>query len=493
MTLQINHLDFAFEGQDQKLFTDLSLSFGPGWTGLLGPNGAGKSTLLQLATGQLAGPQQAFMRPQTSLYLPQWVEAAPPGLEEFLALPDATAGRLNALLELGWDWAQRWGQLSPGERKRAQVGWALWQRPELLALDEPSNHLDAAARGLLSKALHSYPGTGILVTHDRELLSSLARQVVWIEPGATPIWAPTLELVLAEKERRRSTLIHQRQQVQAQLGQLRRRSGAFRDQANRSHQLRSKGRVDPKDHDAKAKINLARVSGKDGQAGKQLNQLSGRLAQVSSQLEELKVTKDHRAPIQLASKPSKRSLLLQLKAGRLPLGPQNFLEFPHLELGPQDRIALSGPNGAGKSCLLRHLMSRISLAPAELFYLPQEPNGQQIAQELLRLKEMPPELRGQVLALVGRLGSEPEALLRSANPSPGELRKLALAQGLLSQPALLLLDEPSNHLDLPSLLALEGALESFGGAILLITHDAQLAQRLCQKFWKIDQGRLSLG
>lgn len=491
-SLQLNHLTFAYEGQEKPLFSDLSLSFSPGWTGLLGANGVGKSTLLQVATGHLPTPSGVLSGPEASLYLPQRVEVQPAGLDELLCFPDNHAGRLAALLELGWDWPQRWASLSPGERKRAQVAWALWRNPPLLALDEPSNHLDQRAKGLLVEALKHYRGIGLLVSHDRDLLDALCTQVVWIEREAAPLWGPSLKQVLAQQQQNRQTAQAARQQAQAELKRLQREAGQFRDQAGRSHQLRSKGRVAPKDHDAKAKINLARITGKDGQAGRRLNQLQGRLNRAQSEVEKAQVAKEYSAPVALQTSRSGRDLLVNLPAGHLHLGGGRRLSWPKLQLKPGHKVCLSGVNGAGKSRLLAHIQSHLSLPDEAAVYLPQEPSRAQQQAEVKALAQADAAHRGQVLALTGRLGAVPQALWDSASPSPGELKKLALAHALCRRPALLLLDEPTNHLDLPATLALEGALSAFQGAWILVTHDQQLAQRLCDVFWRIEGGRLEL-
>ena len=146
--LILQSVEFAHPGMTAPLFTDLTVEFPVGWTGIVGPNGAGKTTLLKMATGELA-PQSGTVQQQgLALYVAQRTDAAPEQFEDFIWAPDA--GVLKARLRIGEDWPERWPTLSHGERKRAQIAVALWREPAVLALDEPSNHIDADARRLSS-------------------------------------------------------------------------------------------------------------------------------------------------------------------------------------------------------------------------------------------------------------------------------------------------------------------------------------------------------
>ena len=127
--------------------------------------------------------------------------------------------------------------------------------------------------------------------------------------------------------------------------------------------------------------------------------------------------------------------------------------------------------------------------PAEkVLHLPQELSGAQVELQLGALRQAPPEVRGRILSIVAALGAEPDALLRSPRPSPGEARKLACALGLGSHSYALFLDEPTNHLDLPSVERLGQALEAFPGAVVMVTHDPHLAARVTSQSWRLSPG-----
>jgi ATPase subunit of ABC transporter with duplicated ATPase domains len=158
---------------------------------------------------------------------------------------------------------------------------------------------------------------------------------------------------------------------------------------------------------------------------------------------------------------------------------------PHLTIGRNDRIAVVGPNGAGKTTLLNALMARLKIERDRVLYLPQELSRSEAAREIRELKRLDPASRGLVLSAVARLGSVPDRLLDGEMPSPGELRKLAIARGAHSGAHLLVLDEPTNHLDLPATEALEAALTAYPGALLLVSHDSRFIERLAIVKWEV--------
>jgi ATPase subunit of ABC transporter with duplicated ATPase domains len=162
------------------LFSDLTVQFPSGWTGIVGPNGAGKTTLLKVATGELAAQAGTINRQGLALYVAQRTDDPPEFFDDFIWAPDASV--LKARLRVSEDWPERWSTLSHGERKRAQIAVALWREPAVLALDEPSNHIDSDARRLLVQALTDFHGIGLLVSHDRALLDELCSQCLIIDP-----------------------------------------------------------------------------------------------------------------------------------------------------------------------------------------------------------------------------------------------------------------------------------------------------------------------
>jgi ATPase subunit of ABC transporter with duplicated ATPase domains len=278
-----------------------------------------------------------------------------------------------------------------------------------------------------------------------------------------------------------------------ELTRLEREAGQRRREAGQSDRRRSKRRLKPGASDAREKIDRARVTGKDGQAGRRLDQMAGRLEQARKRLAASRIRRVRRLGIRMYGEPARRDALFRLSAGRLPLGDLRELVFDELRMGPEDRIALVGPNGAGKSTLLRHIMSGLDLPRNRVVYLGQEIPLSRAERVLARVRRLPGERLGEMMTFVSHLGSDPERLLTTEAPSPGELRKLMLALGVAYRPVLIVMDEPTNHLDLPSIECLEDALDACRCGLLLASHDERFLGRLTRTRWEIAEASGSMG
>jgi ATPase subunit of ABC transporter with duplicated ATPase domains len=154
--------------------------------------------------------------------------------------------------------------------------------------------------------------------------------------------------------------------------------------------------------------------------------------------------------------------------------------------------SIEGPNGSGKTTLLEALL-RSSAHPERALYVPQELSREERAEATSRLRELGPEARGRVLSIFAALGSEPERILRAeaAHLSPGEARKLILAEALSREVLALVMDEPTNHMDLPSIERLEAALGAYPGAIVLVTHDDAFAKSVTTRSLRVAFGTVA--
>lgn len=490
--LSLTDISFRYAGMTEPLFAGISCDFHEGWTGIVGPNGAGKSTLLRLATGLLTPDRGSIHAPQEALYCEQRTDLPPALLGPLVLSQDGEAVGLCGRLGIQADWPDRWATLSHGERKRAQIGVMIWQQPGVLAVDEPTNHIDSRARDMLLDALRTYRGVGLLVSHDRTLLDGLCEQCLFIDPPAVTLRPGGVSAGMEEAEREQETVHRKRQTLRRQQKRLEREVAIRREEASRSHKKRSKGRIAPKDHDAKFKVGLARITNKDGRAGKLLNQLQGRAQQGQAELDRTKTKKVHAAGIRIAGTASRRDSLFRVPGGCLPLGTDREIHFPDLLMRPEDRISLTGINGGGKSTLLRFILEHLTLPDSQCIYLPQELSTGDGTAILERVRALPREHLSQAMAVVRRLGSDPDRLLQSHEPSPGESRKLLIAMGIALTPALIVLDEPTNHLDLPSIMALESALAESPCGLLLVSHDVPFLKALTGIHWHVAAGELDV-
>ena len=491
--------DVSFAHTDAApLLSDVTLHLAPGWTGVVGPNGAGKSTLLALVAGALRPTDGTVHRdPQGAriAVCPQEVER--PGAAE-AALADADTGlarKLLGLLELDPTALARWDTLSPGERKRWQVGAALAAEPDVLLLDEPTNHLDAAARASLVAALKRFRGVGLVVSHDRALLEALTHATVRVFAGearrwpgaygaARAAWEAEEAQAQAARTRAKEVQAHTAAQVQ------RARQSHAAATAQRSTRVRMRN-----EYDSEARSLGADFRAEQGQkaAAKLLNKVKRLEARAQDAVAQAHVPEAELGrSVFVGFAPCPQPLLAWLDApDGLRAGDVPLLDGPlTLGLARDARVRLEGPNGAGKSTLVRALVAAARVPAERLLYLPQELTEAEAAGLLARVRALPPEERGRVLSLVAALGSDPGRLLLSARPSPGEARKLALALGLGTHAWGLVLDEPTNHLDLPTVERLEAALAEYPGALLLVSHDVDFARACTTRVWRVEGRRV---
>ena len=380
---------------------------------------------------------------------------------------DARARKL--LAGLGFENAQmdrRVGDFSGGWRMRLNLAQALMCPSDLLLLDEPTNHLDLDAILWLEGWLQSYPGTLLLISHDRDFLDAVVDHVAHVEQRKLNLYRGGYTAF----ERTRAERLAQQQQAyekqQAQRAHMEKYIARFKAQATKARQAQSRIK-----------------------ALERMEELSA--AHVDSPFDFV---------FREAEKIS--TPLLSLSEGRLGYGDKAVLQQVKLSLVPGARIGLLGPNGAGKSTLIKNLSAELqplsgSLTRGENLVIGYFAQHQldaldDKASPLLHLQRIAPSEREQTLRdflggfdFRGARCDEPVV-----NFSGGEKARLALALIAWGKPNLLLLDEPTNHLDLEMRLALTMALQEFAGAVVVVSHDRHLLKSTTDEFLLVADGRV---
>ncbi|MER6088155.1 ABC-F family ATP-binding cassette domain-containing protein [Streptomyces bluensis] len=501
-------LSFAWP-DGTPVFDDLQISFGPGRSGLVGVNGSGKSTLLKLIAGELT-PAEGTVRVAGEVgYLPQNVtldtglrvdealgiaavraalhaiEAGDVAEEHFATVGDDWDVEERALATLGElglghiDLDRTIGEVSGGESVLLRLAALLLRRPDVLLLDEPTNNLDMYARRRLYEAVASWSGVMVVVSHDRELLE-LVDQIADLRSGEVTWYGgnySAYEEALAAEQDAAERMVRV---AEADLKKQKRELGEAHSKLAKRTRYANKMYENKREPRAvmKLKKRSAQVS-----AGKHRLLHEERLADAKERLDEaVEAVRDDdeiRVDLPYTAVPPGRTVLtlldLELRYGARVRG--------GLDLRGPERIALIGRNGAGKTTLLRTIAGELEPVAGEatahvpLRFLPQRldvlDDGLTVVENVARFA--PSATNNRIRARLARFlfkgaarADQPAATL-----SGGERFRAALAALMLAEPApqLLMLDEPTNNLDMASVRQLTTALESYEGALIVASHD----------------------
>lgn len=484
----IQNLTYQYESQSEPLFQNINLHFSKGWTGIVGKNGSGKSTLAKIIAKEILPDKGIVLGNEFVCSISQGTEVSEKELTDFLYDDTKESGFWKNLLAITIQSVEDYEYLSFGEKRRILLAMALSKNSDVLILDEPTNHLDSKTEQIIRNAILFYKGIGILISHDRSLLDEIVTSCVFLEKNFFSKRPGNYSEGKKEIQREAEERIHNWEMAKTERkkldGELKRR----REEASLSHKHRSKKGLDIHDHDGRQKKNLARVTGKDGQAGRLKNQIERRTEHSLVREKEIWETlpiKENLGIVWKASR-SKRNTLYWFDDNKLHLDHLSFSLSNHLEILREAKIAITGANGSGKSTLLRHLVQTFQEKGISYLYLPQEFSKKELAVLLLEFQNLADEKKANVLSGIHRLGSDPKRFSESESLSPGEGKKLFLALHLEKSPEVLLLDEPTNHLDLKSLEALESSLTTLSSALVVVSHDRRFVETLAKEEWCLE-------
>lgn len=500
--------DLSLRHGTQLLLQDATVDIYPQQkVGIIGANGSGKTSFF----GLLRGQHQAD---SGELYMPaQWtiahVQQETPGLSiaaiDYVIEGDAELKKIEQELEIandnndgmeiaklheriaaidGYTAHARAAQLlhglsfqaheinnsvasfSGGWRVRLNLARALMCRSDLLLLDEPTNHLDLDAVIWLEQWLQQYPGTLLLISHDRDFLNSTVQHIVHFEHQHLHLYKGNYD----DFEELRATKLALQQAAYIKLQQAKDHMQAFVDRF-------------------KAKASKAK------QAQSRLKAIS-RLPQISAVQSSTAFNFHFQEP------KANPTPLLAISHASVGYGEKVVLSKIDLTINPGVRLALLGPNGAGKSTFIKFLAGELQAMHGECTPHPKIKIGyfaqHQVdhldlaATPILHMQRMDPRLSEQQIRtfLGGFAFSGDKALSIVGQFSGGEKARLALALIVWQQPNLLLLDEPTNHLDMEMRAALSLALQEYTGALVIVSHDRHLLRTTADELWLVAHGKI---
>ncbi len=500
--------DISLRRGAKLLLQDANITMQPGQRlALIGANGSGKSSLFSLLLGELAadtGDIEGMSRLRIA-HMAQEVHASDMRAGEYIWRGDSTLATLRDQLERlesagqfeaaapvhskldeidGYSAERRVERLlqglgfaenasarpvsdfSGGWRIRLNLARALMTPSDVLLLDEPTNHLDLDATLWLQQWLQQYPGTLLMISHDRDFIDATCERILHIE----------------------------RQQLQAYKGnysdfEQQRAERLANQQASYEKQQRRIAEIDDFVRRFRYKATKAR------QAQSRLKELERMQALAPAHID---------SPFDFSFPEPARSSdpLLRLDGAGLGYGHNAILAGVELHLRPGSRYGLLGKNGAGKSTLLKSLVGDLPLLAGERaagehcsigYFDQQQLEALDLkASAVLHLQRLSPEAREQeILDFLGGFNFRGDAATSQIAPfSGGEKARLALAMVVWQKPNLLVLDEPTNHLDLDMRHALEVALQAYEGALILVSHDRHLLRNTVDELLLVHDGRV---
>ena len=500
--LDVNDLTFRIEGR--TLFDQATVQIADGWTvGFTGRNGTGKSTLFRLIRGEIA-PDAGAVSVREGRRL-GWVAQEAPATRDSLLdtvlaadteraslleraetetdgsalaqihtrLADidaysAEARAATVLAGLGFghdDQARPCAEFSGGWRMRVALAGVLFARPDLLLLDEPTNYLDLEGAVWLECYLRRYPYTALVISHDRGLLNAAVTHTLALEHGklaVTPGGYDDYARLRAERARLASA---QAANVEAKRAHMQAFVDRFRAKASKARQAQSRLK-------ALEKLGAVEVP-----------------------------AEDRVQPFVFPDpKPRMAPPLVRLAGADLGYGEHVVLRGLDLRVDDDDRIAILGANGEGKSTLVKALAGRRAPLAGNVYRHKKQKVAYFAQHQLdeLRPKEspydhvrtlMPDGTEAEVRSKTAQLGFGPDkADTKVEKLSGGEKARLLFGLMAFDGPQLMILDEPTNHLDIQSRDALIEALNAYAGAVLLITHDAHIAEACADRLWEVRGG-----
>ena len=460
---------------DKRILEDLDLCLYEEIVALIGENGVGKTTLLKIMLGEVeADSGQILPRHVVCGYVPQnplFVGTVGGGLPA-----NDETWRLEAALQdvgLNKPLAFKTDYLSGGQKTRLSIAYALAQNPppDILLLDEPTNNLDQAALHWLEEFVKQFRGAVIMVSHNRDFVNATCSKVLELQGGKLQEYKGNYDAYKAQKEQETQAAMDAYEAYAKERRRLEKVAVMFKQ---RMQQVNSKHYVkQPKE--SKIRFKEAK-SASQSIIGQKMKALNSRLGQME---DPIKPARSPRRPLHLEGDVRSHKLILKLQGIAMKYQAVLF-ERLDLSITGSQRMRINGKNGSGKSTLLRIVMGfetptdgTVKLGhEISIGYLSQEIDGLDRQKTALANLEGVTADKTCIHRETRALGLEPAELLeKPARLSRGQQTKLSFCKLLLAEHDFLVLDELTNHLDIPAREAIESALRAYRGAMLIVSHD----------------------
>lgn len=460
----------CYEILDTMIFEEVHASVRQGEViGIIGKNGAGKSTLLRLIAGELIATsgQLDWLQPNIeTVFVEQETETH--------AFSEVTASE-SALLKKWQVPMHDFPLLSGGEKLKARLSAGLSKNAHLLLLDEPTNHLDSGSIEVLKAQIRQYPGTIILVSHNRHFLDAVATKIWSLENHKLIEHSGNYSRYMEARQQKRLTQQREYDKQQRMVERIEAQMDELTSWSHKAHAESTKQEGAKEYYRLKAKRMDKQVKSKRKRLEKELDKINAEPLEPEHEV-NFSMTATH--------KTGKR--FLEVKDLSKSFDGKPLFQKAGFTILHGEKVAIEGPNGSGKTTLLKILLGQES-ADGDVWVSPSASIGY-LTQEVfdLPLEKTPGELfyketyeaRGKVQNLMKHLGFTAEQWKEPIGAmSMGERIKCKLMVYILEERDALILDEPTNHLDLPSREQLEETLAQYTGTMLVVSHDQAFREK----------------
>ena len=496
MGLLLKCLNIKKEFGDRVILKDVSFHIEKGErVAIVGNNGAGKTTMANIITGALEYDGGSLLWHEDNVKIGYLHQSSYYSQDEFEDMIQGEKDEIQEFFhtskELGIEKIDQWNQsrlknLSGGEKTKLAIARIWAEKPGLLILDEPTNHMDYEGIKWLIGELDKYNGTIILISHDRYFMDKTVERIIEIEDGIAHSYKGNYSFYRDEKRRRYESKLHQyetqekyKEKIESDIKQLKQWS-------DKGHRESTKKKIAVENKKGGKEYFRAKAKKKDNQVKSKLKRLEKLdIEGIKKPKEEQKIT------FNFVSESKSSNRIFEAKEISKGFGDKVLFEKSSFYIRKGEKIGLFGKNGCGKTTLIKAILKELYVDEGDLYlsssakvaYLSQDVmnlDGDKTVIETFGIESY--ERRGMLQTLLTNMGFSKSMIHKKVSTlSLGERTRVKVAYMIMMENNVLILDEPTNHLDLHSREMLEKTLEEYEGTIIIVSHDRYLLERLCDK------------
>lgn len=486
----INNLSKSYG--DKELFKNVNMTIYKGEKiGIVGVNGSGKSTFIKMLTGQISPDEGVIKSVGTIAYVSQIAERT--NINEYMTAEFVQFLKNNSDLSLSNELNRDFSTLSGGEKMKYMISYALSQNADTLLLDEPTNNLDQESIEWLIKKLQEYKGTIIVVSHDRYFLDQIVNKILDFDNGCITEYGGGYT---DYEVQRRAKKDYEQRLYNEKVAENKKIQGQIEKLSSRVTQLVKSSKRDGSS-DRHEKGYRESVQKKAKKVGRQVRAKRNRLEKLQQDL-DVRPFEEKEIFYRLKGEELHNKLLVKFTNVSKSFDKDLFTNV-NLAIEKGEKIGIVGVNGSGKSTFIKMLLGEESYngdiwrsQNLKIAYLPQDAFDLQSSQTIMEFADNFSEFKTHFLTNMCNMGFDRESFCNKISSlSAGEKMKLKLNELIVGDFNLLIMDEPTNNLDIKNKIFLENVLKGYKGNLLIVSHDKTLIENVCNTKFVIMDKKIS--